>query len=171
MCRRFESGLRYFLFGCFFSAVRRRVRWSGRPIIYQATVTRQSTLIITPQRAHRPRNPPSSMGSSYDTRRSHGTFRSPFVWRRLPSDRCGRCFCGFLGGAVDRFTNPTEPPKNRAPSGERCSPDGCPYSIQTVKGQSSRLSLRSPGNAKPDKDARHPGRSLRRWRVSLIVMG
>ena len=91
--------------------MRRRVWWSGRPIIYQATVTRQSTLIISPQRAHRPRNPPSSMGSSCGTRRAHGTFRGPFVWRRLPSNRCGRCFCVFLGGDVDRFTNPTELPR------------------------------------------------------------
>jgi len=47
---------------------------------------------------HRPRNPP----------RAHGTFRGPFVWRRLLSDRCGRCVGGFLARDEDRFTNLTK---------------------------------------------------------------
>ena len=91
------------------------------------------------------------------------TFTERSLWSMLLR------FFGWSRGPLHEPYGTTK--KVRAPSIERCSPDGCPYSIQTVKGQSSRLSLRSPGNAKPDKDARHPGRSLRRWRVSLIVMG
>jgi hypothetical protein len=37
--------------------------------------------------------------------RAHGTFRSPFVWRRLLSVCCGRCVGGFL---ADRLRGTTE---------------------------------------------------------------
>jgi hypothetical protein len=57
---------------------------------------------------HRPRNPPSS---TVRVTSADGTFRGPFVWRRLLSDRCGRCVGGFLVGDEDRFTNPTKPPR------------------------------------------------------------
>jgi hypothetical protein len=35
------------------------VRWSGRPIIYQAARAHEFTIIISPHRALRPRNPPA----------------------------------------------------------------------------------------------------------------
>jgi len=42
--------------------------------------------------------------------RADGTFRGPFVRRRLLSDWFGRCVGGFLAGDEDRLTNPTKPP-------------------------------------------------------------
>lgn len=54
----------------------------------------------------------------------------------------------------DSIPNQTTPQKIRAPRGKLRSPRGGSRSVQAVKGKSSRLSLRSPGNAKPDIDAR-----------------
>ena len=122
------------------------MRWSGRPIIYQAARAHEFTIIISPHRALRPRNPPARMVRSAvllfgdvcgmilgvdalgffwvvtrtasrtlrnhrvsQPTSAHGTFRGPFVWRRLRNDRWGRMHWVFWDGHEDRFTNPTEP--------------------------------------------------------------
>ena len=96
------------------------MRWSGRPIIYQAARAHEFTIIISPHRALRPRNPPARMVRSAvllfgdvcgmivgvdalgffgmvtrtasrtlrnhhvsQPTSAHGTFRGPFIWRRL----------------------------------------------------------------------------------------
>ena len=116
---------------------------SGRPIIYQAARAHEFTIIISPHRALRPRNPPARMVRSavllfgdvcrmivgVDTlgffrmvtrtasrtlrnhrvsqpTSAHGTFRGPFIWRRLRSDRWGRCV-GFFFGTVTRTASRT----------------------------------------------------------------
>ena len=85
----------------------RRVWWSGRPIIHEVADTRQSTLIITPQRAQRPRNPPSSMGSSCDTP-ARMVRSAVLLVDDVCNNPCGRCVGDVWGGDPDRFTNPTE---------------------------------------------------------------
>ena len=73
----------------------RRVRWSGRPTIFQATDTHESTFIISPQRAQRPRNPPSR---AVRVTSADGTFRGPFGWRRLLGGWLWSLRWGFFGG-------------------------------------------------------------------------
>ena len=87
--------------------------WSGRPIIYEVADTHESTIVISPQRAHRPRNPPSSMGSSCGTP-ARMVRSAVLLVGDVCNNPCGRCVGDVWGGDPDRFTNPTED----RPSGE-----------------------------------------------------
>ena len=171
-CRRFESGLRYFLFKCF--CLPCGVGCGGA--VGQSFTKPPS-----------PANPPSSFRHNEPIDRA--THHRAWDPRAAPGARMVRSAVLLFGdvyraiAVVDAFAvfwvetwTASRTLRNHqkiAPSGERCSPDGCPYSIQADKGKSSRFSLRSPGNAKPeidDRNRRITVKAIRRRSEPTIVI-